>query len=66
MLTLGRYGHAQAHPGMVGMNAMAMDPYYMMQQQQQQQQQQYGMPGAAGGYEHMQVCVVFRPFLSFL
>jgi hypothetical protein len=42
---------------MVGMNAMAMDPYYMMQQQQQQQQQQYGMPGAAGGYEHMQVCV---------
>ena len=51
---------------MVGMNAMAMDPYYMMQQQQQQQQQQYGMPGAAGGYEHMQVCVFFRPFLSFL
>ena len=49
---------------MVGMNAMAMDPYYMMQQQQQQQQHQqqqqqqqqhlYGMPGTNVGYDHMQ------------
>ena len=52
---------------MVGMNAMGMDPYYMMQQQQQQQQQQqYGMPGAATGYEHMQVSVHLRLFLRFL
>jgi CUG-BP- and ETR3-like factor len=42
----------QPHGGMVGMNAMGMDPYYMMQQQQQQQQ--YGMQGAAAGYDQMQ------------